>query len=89
MTECRHYWVSGRVQRVSYRATTEAKAAELGLTGWVRNLADGRVEAVACGAPSALDAFEIWLWQGPRRAEVTQVEIAAAEPETWLDFHIR
>lgn len=89
MTECRHYWVSGRVQRVSFRATTQAKAAELGLTGWVRNLADGRVEAVACGAPPALAAFEIWLWQGPRRAEVTQVEIAVAEPETWPDFHIR
>lgn len=89
MTECRHYWISGRVQRVSYRASTQAKAKELGLTGWVRNLADGRVEAVACGEPSVLDALEEWLWQGPSRAEVSQVEVALAEPETLSDFQIR
>lgn len=89
MTECRHYWISGRVQRVSYRASTLAKATELGLTGWVRNLADGRVEAVVCGASETLDALETWLWEGPRRAEVRQVEVAVAETETLLDFQIR
>lgn len=89
VTECRHYWVSGRVQRVYYRVSTQAKATELGLTGWVRNLEDGRVEAVACGAPAALEALETWLWQGPERAEVSQVEVATAEPEALPDFQIR
>ncbi|MDQ2076112.1 acylphosphatase [Marinimicrobium sp. ABcell2] len=89
MSECKHYRISGRVQRVSYRATTQAKAKELGLTGWVRNLPDGRVEAMACGSEQALQAFEGWLWQGPRRAQVTDVEAAEAEPEAWHDFVVR
>jgi acylphosphatase len=89
VTECKHFWVSGRVQRVSYRATTQAKAVELGLTGWVRNLPDGRVEVMAYGGESALKAFEAWLWQGPRRAEVTQVEVSEGESEAWTDFRVR
>ncbi|WP_341939103.1 acylphosphatase [Marinimicrobium sp. C2-29] len=87
----RHFRISGRVQGVSYRANTQDKARELGLAGWVRNCADGRVEALACGDADALDAFEAWLWQGPQLAEVSQVEARDADPSEGdgKDFVIR
>jgi len=72
--KCYHYWVSGRVQGVYFRAFTEKTARELGLCGWVKNLPDGRVEALACGNPEALEQFEGALWQGPPRAKVAKVE---------------
>lgn len=77
MKRCRHFYVSGRVQGVFYRATACEVARRLGLTGWVRNLPDGRVEALACGEPDALQAFEAWLWEGPSHARVDAV--AASE----------
>jgi acylphosphatase len=51
----------------------------LGLTGWVRNLSDGSVEAVAEGTPEALEAFVTWCRRGPTQARVTDVERADAE----------
>lgn len=74
MKTCRHYHVFGRVQGVWYRGTARDRARELGLHGWVRNCADGSVEAVACGAPEALDAFRSWLHEGPSAAQVDRVE---------------
>lgn len=71
---CRHYRVSGRVQGVFYRASTAQKAESLGLTGWVKNLPDGCVEALACGAESALAALEAWMQQGPSHAVVDKLE---------------
>jgi len=68
------FLISGRVQGVSYRASTRAQALGLGLTGHARNLPDGRVEVLAIGTPEAIDALERWLWQGPPRAQVTAVE---------------
>ncbi len=62
----RRFVVSGRVQGVGFRWFVRNAARELGLTGWVRNLADGRVEAEASGPPEALDAFERRLREGPR-----------------------
>jgi acylphosphatase len=76
MTERLHLWVSGRVQGVGFRWATQAKALELGLNGWVRNLPDGCVEAEFEGAPAALDAMESWCWQGPRMALVDSVKAA-------------
>ncbi|HEX5421231.1 MAG TPA: acylphosphatase [Gammaproteobacteria bacterium] len=76
------YLVSGRVQGVFYRASTVREAVRLDLSGWARNLSDGRVEVVACGDPAALEALCEWLWHGPPSAEVTglQVEHWAEEP---------
>ena len=65
--------VSGRVQGVSYRASTRKVATRLGLTGWVRNLANGDVELVAEGAPEQLDELVAWAHEGPIFARVDAV----------------
>lgn len=66
-------YVSGLVQGVCYRASTRHKAIELGLTGYARNLPDGRVEVLACGPRQGLEALEAWLWVGPPAASVSEV----------------
>jgi len=71
---CRRSLVSGRVQGVFYRATCVRKAQSLGLTGFARNLADGRVEVLSCGDAAAVDAFIAWLWEGSPASRVTAVE---------------
>ena len=77
---CRICWVTGRVQGVFYRGSAQFRARELGITGYARNLADGRVEVLACGELSRVDTFIDWLWIGPAAASVTGVEIAEHEP---------
>ena len=87
---CRHYRIQGRVQGVFFRASTRDKAIECGVTGWVRNLSDGCVEAVACGTEQQLATLEAWLKQGPPLATVTQLEIELVEPaEQHKHFLIR
>jgi len=76
---CRRFLVSGRVQGVFYRASTQVKAGELQLCGFVRNLPDGRVEVLACGDDTALAALQDWLWQGPSRARVDDVTAEQAD----------
>lgn len=66
--------VHGRVQGVWYRGWTVRQAGELGLSGWVRNLADGRVEAVFHGPPERVDAMVQACWQGPPSARVSRIE---------------
>lgn len=88
MPQCLRFLVSGRVQGVFYRASTEAVACSLGLTGWVRNCANGDVELVACGAPAQLEALEKWLWQGPAHAQVTGVQRTPVAHESYADFRI-
>ncbi len=67
--------VSGRVQGVYFRQSTLAQAQALGLRGWVRNLADGRVEGLAGGDdPDALVALRQWLQRGPQAARVDTLE---------------
>ncbi|HEY3515732.1 MAG TPA: acylphosphatase [Gammaproteobacteria bacterium] len=67
--------VAGRVQGVYYRAATADEAGRLGLDGWVKNLADGRVEVVASGEPAAIAALVQWLWKGPPAARVDAVHV--------------
>jgi acylphosphatase len=67
--------VAGRVQGVYYRAATAEQAARLQLDGWVKNLADGRVEVVAAGEPAAIAALASWLWTGPPAARVSAVHV--------------
>ena len=68
-----HFIISGRVQGVFFRATTKSKAIELGISGWVSNLPDGRVEVFAYAEPTQLSELEGWLWKGPSAAQVTDV----------------
>ena len=75
MASCIHCHVSGRVQGVFFRASTQAEAQRLGLTGWVRNLPDGRVEVFACGESANLNALRNWLQHGPSHAEVDRVDV--------------
>ena len=89
MNRCRHFLVSGMVQGVFYRTSAQATASGLGLTGWVRNLPDGRVELVACGDEAGLRKLERWLWQGPSYARVEQVDVSDTEPKTFAGFTMR
>lgn len=86
---CRRYRVSGKVQGVYYRASAREYASRLGLDGWVMNLADGRVEAVAAGAVEALAAFEQWLAEGPPRAKVSAVTSEAWDGTVEAGFEVR
>ena len=68
-------WISGRVQNVWFRDSCAREAARYGVTGWVSNLPDGRVEAVFEGEAAAVDALIAWCHDGPPRAQVTSVEV--------------
>ncbi len=86
-----HAFVTGRVQGVFFRASTQEQAMRLGLGGWGRNLSDGRVEVLVEGKQSDVEQLIQWLWHGPPGADVEKVEvdtipITALENET---FHIR
>lgn len=74
MEQMQRLVVSGRVQQVGYRDWMISKARSLGVTGWVRNLSDGRVEMVAAGADGALDAFLKASHEGPTLARVDDVQ---------------
>lgn len=83
--------VSGRVQGVFFRDTTRREATALGLSGWVRNLADGRVDVYAVGSRAACQSLLAFLRVGPPRAHVTDVDVTweAAPVETSSTFEIR
>jgi acylphosphatase len=74
MTESYRFVVRGRVQGVFFRQSTVDQARSLGLSGWVRNRADGCVEGVACGPAAALAQLRAWLQRGPPAAQVEGVE---------------
>jgi acylphosphatase len=80
--ETRRFLVSGRVQGVGFRWFVEREAAALGLTGWVRNREDGRVEVMATGAREPLAVLHARLREGPRAARVDEV---AVSPAPFLD----
>jgi acylphosphatase len=75
-----HVFVSGKVQRVGFRAFTEENARQLGLTGTVRNLDDGRVEAVIEGPAEKTELLLERLKSGPPRARVTLIELTEEKP---------
>jgi acylphosphatase len=89
MSRCQRFLVSGQVQGVFFRASTQDTARKLGLTGWVRNLSDGRVELVACGEEAPLKRLEQWLWQGPRHARVESVTVRDTATESYSGFSMR
>ena len=86
--EARHVLVAGRVQGVWFRDTCCEQARNLGVAGWVRNLADGRVEAVFEGPPGAVDRMVAWCHEGPSRARVDSVEVSSRTPDGLAGFRI-
>ncbi|MEW6074424.1 MAG: acylphosphatase [Planctomycetota bacterium] len=85
----RHVFVSGRVQGVAFRWYAHDRASELGVAGWVRNLADGRVEAWVEGEAAAVEAMCRWLAAGPPHARVTDAEVREDTPRGCTGFDIR
>ena len=75
----RHLLIEGLVQGVGYRAAMKMEAQRLGLTGWVRNRADGGVEAVVQGPAEPLERLIVWARRGPPAARVSAVRIAEAQ----------
>ncbi len=84
----RRYFVRGRVQGVGYRYFVEKVAGELGVTGYARNLEDGRVEVYAVGTREKLSELAGHLWRGPRFSDVRGVEETEAAVEEFGDFRI-
>ncbi len=80
---CRLFRVSGRVQGVFFRASTQTAARDLGLSGYARNLDDGSVEVLACGSAAALDRLQQWLREGPPMAVVESV---SGRDVAWRDL---
>ncbi|WP_435095594.1 acylphosphatase [Halarchaeum sp. P4] len=83
-----HVFVSGTVQGVFYRASTRDAAEEHGVDGWVKNLDDGRVEAVFEGPEAAVEEMVDWCHTGSRAASVEGVEVRYQEPEGLDGFEI-
>ncbi len=84
-----HAFVTGRVQGVYFRASTRDTARAHNVDGWVRNLSDGRVEAVFEGEPEAVDAMIEWCETGSDRADVESVSVEYEEPRGNENFDIR
>ena len=90
MTKAVYALVSGHVQGVGYRQGCRHTARSLGLVGWVRNLADGRVELFAQGPDDGVDRLLDWVWAGPAAARVSGVETDVVAPDATLtDFFIQ
>lgn len=88
MSSARHALVRGRVQGVGFRYAARERARRLGLVGWVRNLADGRVELHVQGGASSLADFEVWLAAGPPGAVIDALEIEDAAAGSFERFEI-
>jgi acylphosphatase len=84
-----HLRIEGRVQGVGYRAFVEMRAAELGLSGWVRNRRDGSVEAVVQGPNAAVDAMLDRCRSGPPGARVDRVEVIGEGVGLYSAFEVR
>lgn len=85
-----HLKITGRVQGVGFRNSTRRKARELGVSGWVKNIADGSVEAVLEGEKDKVEDLISWANRGPRLANVNEVEVDRRQPKNDLDgFSIR
>ncbi len=84
-----HVYVSGKVQGVYYRATTRDTAREHGIDGWVRNLPDGRVEAVFEGPPDAVETMIDWCHDGSPAAKVDEVDVEYEQPAAIEGFDVK
>ena len=83
-----HLLIKGEVQGVYFRASAKEQADWFGVSGWVRNIADGHVEIVASGEEAALQQFIAWCRHGPPRAVVTDVISSPHADATFAGFSI-
>lgn len=84
-----HVVISGRVQGVWFRAHTRERAEKLGISGWVRNLPDGRVEAVFEGPDERVDEMVKWCHRGSPLSKVDRVDVTYESPQGEAGFTIR
>jgi acylphosphatase len=89
MSARRRVKVHGRVQGVFFRDATRREAGRVGIAGWVRNCADGTVEAVFEGDEDAVQRIVDWVRKGPGHAEVERVDVSEEEPEGLSGFDVR
>jgi acylphosphatase len=82
-------FIDGRVQGVGFRTRTAREALRLGLTGWIRNLYDGRVEAVFEGPRDAVEEMLAWTRRGPAGSWVDEMTIHDEEPKGEEGFSVR
>ena len=85
----RRVLVSGRVQGVGYRDTCRRVATERGVAGWVRNLGDGRVEAVFEGTEEQVDGMVEWAQRGPGLSTVADIAVQTEPAEGLAEFVVR
>ncbi len=78
--------IYGQVQEVGFRANTVKKAENWGITGWIRNRSDGRVEALAVGKSDKIEKLLDWFEQGPSAATVEKVEVVTNEEINYNPF---
>jgi acylphosphatase len=84
-----HVLITGQVQGVGYRLATAQQATQLGLSGWVQNLPDGRVEAVFEGDRPSVEQMVQWCHQGPPTATVEAVSAIEEPPQGLTEFRLR
>lgn len=89
MTTRAHVFVTGEVQGVYFRATTRDEAQDRDVAGWVRNLDDGRVEAVFEGPEDAVEAMVEFCHDGSSAASVESVDVTYEDPEDVNTFEVR
>jgi acylphosphatase len=85
----RHVVARGRVQGVFFRDSVRQRAQSRGVSGWVSNRSDGAVEAVFEGEPDAVESLVEFSREGPRSAEVSDLEVLEEEPEGLSGFEVR
>ncbi len=84
-----HVFISGRVQGVFFRKYTQEQAQKLKIKGWVKNLADGRVEAVFEGERQRVEAMLNWCYQGSPLSQVKEVKVRKEPEQKIKEFEIK